>query len=199
MQAVQVLETAERHPETAVALEQVGMETLRARAAAGMQALTDVGQSIDHAARLTEAGQYWEALSVLAGLPLENLSAETASSVVEMQAEQLVALRARADSGEEDAGRVARSILRLLPQTHHDLRSWAGRHLGGQWQADMDTPDALASSRRLTARSDDDERQALYTQACQALSTGDRAQARQLLQQLGSYRAAQRLLQNMGE
>ena len=46
---------------------------------------------------------------------------------------------------------------------------------------------------------DDDERQALYTQACLALSAGDRAQARQILQQVGGYRAAQRLLQSLEE
>jgi len=198
-QAAQVLETVGQDPEIAVALEQSGIEALRAQITAGVQAFTDVGKSIDHAARLAEVGQDWEALSVLAGLPLERVSAETADRVVEMQAGQLAALQARADAGEEDAGRVARTILRILPRTHDGLRAWAERHMDGSWQAEVDTLDDLSSPRLLMSPFSDDERQSLYTQACLALSAGDRAQARQLLQQVGGYRAAQRLLQSMEE
>jgi pilus assembly protein CpaF len=198
-QAAQVLETARQDPEIAVALDQLGIEALRAQIAAGAQALADVGKSIDHAARLAEVGQHWEALSVLVGLPLENLSAETASQVIEMRADQLAALQARADAG-EDAGRVARAILRLLPQTHGDLRAWAKRHVDGAWQAEAEVPPDVVPNRRLMpSPGDDEERQALYTQACLALSAGDRAQARQLLHQVGGYRAAQRLLQSLEE
>ena len=199
-QAAQVLETAEQDPEIAVALEQVGTEDLRAQIAAGVQALAGLERAIDRAATLAEAGQHWEALSALGGLPLERIPSEAVGRVMEMQAGQLVALQTGADAGEEDVGRVARAILCLLPQRHGDLSAWAERHLGGSWQAEAEAPDEPAPARRLTPPpGDDDERQALYTQACLALSTGDRVQARQLLQQLGSYRAAQRLLQNMGE
>jgi hypothetical protein len=200
VQAGQILETAEQDPGVAVALEQVGIEDLHAQVTAGVQALAALARARDRAARLAEAGQHWEALSVLTGLPLEKLSAGTAGQVVETQAGQLAALQARADAGMEEAGRVARTILRLLPQTHEGLRAWAERHLDGSWQAEVEVPDELALTRRLTPLpGNDGQRQALYTQACLALSTGDRAQARQLLQQVGSYRAAQRLLQNMGE
>ena len=202
-QAGQVLETAGQDPETAVALEQVGIEGLHAQVATGMQALADLARATDRAARLAEAGQHWEALSVLVGLPLERVPPEAAGQVVELQAEQLAALQGGADAGDAgeapDAGRVARTILRLLPQAHGGLRAWAERHLDGPWQPEAEISDDLASPRRLTPPPDDDERQALYTQACLALSAGDRAQARQLLQQLGNYRAAQRLLQSMEE
>jgi Flp pilus assembly CpaF family ATPase len=199
VQAAQILETAGQDPETAVALDQIGTENLHAQVAAGMQALADLASARDRAARLTEAGQHWGALSVLAGLPLERVPPEAAGQVVELQAEQLAALQGGADAGEEDAARVARTILRLLPQAHGGLRAWAERHLDGPWQPGAEISDDLAPPRRLTALPDDDERQALYTQACLALSTGDREQARQLLHQVGGYRAAQRLLQSMEE
>ena len=199
-QAAQALEVAEQDPEIAVALEQVGIEDLRTQIAAGVQALAGLERAIDRAATLAEAGQHWEALSALGGLPLERIPSEAAGRVMEMQAGQLVALQTGADAGEEEVGRVARAILRLLPQRHGDLRAWAERHLDGSWQAEAEAPNEPAPARRLAPPvADDGERQALYTQACLALSTGDRVQARQLLQQLGSYRAAQRLLQNMGE
>ncbi len=199
MQASQILETAGQDPEVDVALEQLGMETLRAQVAAGMEALADLATAKDRVARLAEAGQHWEVLTVLAGLPLERVPNEAADQVVEMQARHLATLRVRADAGEEDAGRVARCILRLLPLTQEGLRSWAERHVGDSWRAEVDTQEGLASPRRLTAQLEDDERQALYTQACLALSASDRAQARQLLQQVGGYRAAQRLLQSLEE
>lgn len=199
-QAAQILETAEQDPEAIVALEQVKIEDLRDQIAAGVQALASLEQAIDRATTLAETGQHWEALSVLGGLLLERIPSEAAGRVMKTQAEQLVALQARADDGKEDAGRVARAILRLLPQEYGDLRAWAEQHLDGPWRAEAEAPNELAPAQRLTPPpSNDSERQALYTQACLALSTGDRKQARKLLQRLGSYRAAQRLLQNMGE
>jgi len=199
MQAAQVLETTDQNAEIAVALEQLGMEALRAQVAAGMQALADLAAAKDRAATLAEAGRCWESLTVLAGLPLERVPTEAADQVIEMQAQQLAALQARADAGEEEAGRVARSILRLLPLTQEGLRSWAERHVDASWLSEVDTQEGLASPQRLSAQLEDSERQALYTQACLALSAGDRAQARQLLHQVGGYRAAQRLLQSLEE
>jgi Flp pilus assembly CpaF family ATPase len=203
LHAGQVLEAGFQNPETAVTLEQVGIEELRAQVAAGMQTLTDAANATDRAARLAEAGQHWEALSVLAGLPLDRVLPEAAGQVVELQAQQLDALRIRADAGDAgeapDAGRVARTILRLLPQTYEGLRAWAERHVDEPWQLEAETAPDMVPNRRLMPLPDDAEQQALYTQACLALSTGDRAQARQLLQQVGSYRAAQRLLQSMEE
>jgi len=199
MRASQILETAGQDPEMDVALEQLGMEVLRAQVAAGMQALAEVATAKDRAVRLAEAGQRWEALTVLAGLPLERVPTEEADRVVEMQAQQLAALQARADAGEEDAGRIARTVLRLLPQTHGDSHTWAERHVDGAWQAETEALPNTVPNRRLMPSGDDDERQALYTQACLALSAGDRAQAQQLLKQVGSYRSAQRLLQSMEE
>jgi len=199
LQAERVLEAERQNPETAVALEQVGIEDLAARVAAGTQALADLTSATERVGRLAEAGQHWEALSVLTGLPLENLPAAAAGQVGEIQIAQLAALRAGADAGREDAGRVARSIFRIAPQTCDELRAWAERHVDGLWQPEAVAPDDSGPTLLLADAAGDDERQALYTQACLALSTGDRAQARQLLGQLGSYRAAQRLLQNMGE
>jgi pilus assembly protein CpaF len=200
VQAAQILETAGQDPETAVALDQLGIEELRVRTAAGMQVCTDTASVTDRAASLAEAGQHWQALSTLAGLPLEKLPAEAASQVAEMQAEQLDALRIRADAGQEDVERVARTILRLLPQMYEDLRAWAERCMDESWQPETEVLHDIIPNRMLMpSPADDDERQALYTQACLALSAGDRAQARQLLQQVGGYRAAQRLLQSMEE
>ena len=199
-QAAQVLETAERTPEIAVALEHMGIDDLRARVAAGMQVLSGVADAIELAARLAGAEQHWEALSALTGLPLEDLPAEAAGRVTEMQAGLLAALQAGADAGQEDVGRVARAILRLLPKKHETLHVWAERHLDGQTRAESGPSDDPAPARCLSLLPDEhDERQALYTQACLALATGDRAQARQLFQQVGSYRSAQWLLQNTGE
>jgi Flp pilus assembly CpaF family ATPase len=200
MQSAQILETAGQDPEMDVALQQLGMEALRAQVAAGMQALADLATAKDRAARLAEAGQHWQALSTLTGLPLEKLPAEAASQVVGMQAEQLNALRIRADAGQEEVERVARAILRLLPQMYKDLRVWAEQHMDESWQPEAEVlRDIIPNRMLMPLPADDDERQALYTQACLALSTGDRAQARQFLQQVGSYRAAQRLLQSMEE
>ena len=199
IQAAQILETAGQDPEIAVALEQLGMEALHAQVATGMQALAELATAKGRALRLAEAGQHWEALTVLAGLPLERFPTEAADRVVEMQVQQMAALQARADAGEEEAGRVARSILRLLPLAQEDLRSWAEQHLGDSWLVEVDTQEGLVFPGWLTTQLDDDERQTLYTQACLALSAGDRAQARQLLQQVGSYRSAQRLMQSMEE
>jgi Flp pilus assembly CpaF family ATPase len=200
MQAAQILDTGGQDPEMDVALEQLGIEALRAQVAAGMEALADLATAEDRVASLAEAGQHWQALSTLAGLPLEKLPAETAIHVVGMQAEQLNALRIRADAGQEDVERVARATLRLLPQMYEDLRAWAERHVDGARQPEVEVPpDTVPKRMLISSPADDDERQALYTQACLALSAGDRVQARQLLQQVGGYRAAQRLLQNMEE
>jgi pilus assembly protein CpaF len=199
MQASQILDVGGQDPEMDVALEQLGMETLRAQVAAGMEALADLATAEDRVASLAEAGHHWQVLSTLAGLPLEKLSAEAAIHVVGMQAEQLNALRIRADAGQEDVERVARATLRLLPQVYEDLRAWAERHVDGAWQAEAEALPNTVPNRRLMPSGDDDERQALYTQACLALSAGDRAQARQLLKKVGGYRAAQRLLQSMEE
>ena len=148
---------------------------------------------------VTGAGKAQALARVLAGLPLENLPAGAAGQVGEMQIAQLAALQARADAGQEDPARVARSILRIVPRTCDDLHAWAERHVDGLWQPEAVLPGDTGSTLLLADAAGDDERQALYTRACLALSTGDRAQARQLLGQLGSYRAAQRLLQNMEE
>ncbi len=198
-QAAQVLETAGRDPEITVALVQLGIEALRAQIAAGVQALADVGKSIDHAARLAEAGQYWEALSVLAGLSLEKLPAQSVEQVAEMQAGQLRLLQTRAEAGDEDGDRVARTILRLLPATYQDLHRWAGHRLNGHGQPQAALQDLLPALRPTPPPGDDDDQQALYTQACLALSAGDRELARQLLRRLGNYRAAQRLLNSLEE
>ena len=198
LQASQVLETAERSLETAVALEQVGVEELRARVSAGLGALAALERAREKAARLAEAEQRWEALSVLAGLPLEKLPSEAVEQVAEMQAEQLRLLQTTAETGVEDGNRVARTILRLLPATYEDLHRWADHRFNGHGRLPRETlGDLLPTLRPTPPPGGGDDQQALYTQACLALSTGDREQARQLLQQVGSYRAAQRLLKSM--
>jgi hypothetical protein len=109
---------------------------------------------------------------------------------------------------------VARTILRLLPATYQDLHRWAGgstegstelcrslaevRRLNGHGQPQAALQDLLPALQPTPPPGDDDQ-QALYTQACLALSASDRDLARQLLRRLGNYRAAQRLLKSLEE
>ena len=205
-QAEQVLATADQDPEAVVALEQVDVEALRPQITSGLEALVALDRARDKAARLAQAEQRWEALSVLAGLPLEKLPAQSVEQVAEMQAGQLRLLQTRAEAGDEDGDRVARTILRLLPATYQDLHRWAGgstelaevRCLNGHGQPQAALQDLLPALRPTPPPGDDDQ-QALYTQACLALSASDRDLARQLLRRLGNYRAAQRLLKSLEE
>ena len=128
-QAARVLEAAEGDPEAVVALEQVGVEELRASIADGLEALAACDRAGERAARLAAAGRHWAALSTLARLPLEKLPSEAVEGVVGVQAEQLGALRVRAEAREEDPIRVARTIMRLLPASYRDLHRWAARQL----------------------------------------------------------------------
>ena len=202
-QAGQILEAVSRDPEAAVALEQIGVEDLRTCVGSGLEALADLDRALERSARLGEAGQHWDALAVLTGLPLESLPAEAGDRVIQAQAGHLQALQSRVDDDVEseatDEKRVARAILRLLPARYEDLHLWASKRWDGPTpQAEILADEAPMRHLR-PLPDDDDERQTLYTQACLALSTGDRAQARQLLQQVGAYRAAQRLLKNLEE
>jgi Flp pilus assembly CpaF family ATPase len=198
-QAEQVLATADQDPEAVVALEQVDVEALRPQIASGLETLVALDRARDKAARLAKAEQRWEALSVLAGLPLEKLPAQSVEQVAEMQAGQLRLLQTRAEAGDEDGDRVARTILRLLPTTYQDLHRWAGRRLNGHGQPQAALQDLLPALRPTPPPGGDDDQQALYTQACLALSASDRELARQLLRRLGNYRAAQRLLKSLEE
>ncbi|MBN1138992.1 MAG: hypothetical protein JXM73_20575, partial [Anaerolineae bacterium] len=203
LQAREILEITSQDPVAAVALEQVGIEDLGAQVDSGLQALADVDHAVARAARLGQVEQHWDALATLADLPLENLPPGAGDQVIHARTEQLRALQAKADAGDvsnaPDEARVARAIVRLLPASCDDLHRWAGsRWSGVDPQAETLPVQALAPESGPSA-GHEDEKQALYTQACLALSTGDRMQARQLLQQVGAYRAAQRLLKSLEE
>ena len=94
---------------------------------------------------------------------------------------------------------MARAIVRLLPATYDDLHRWAADRWSGVDPREESLPVRTLSPESEPSAGHEDEKQSLYTQACLALSTGDRTQARQLLQQVGVYRAAQRLLKSLEE
>jgi len=203
LQAREILEATSQDPEAAVALEQVGMEDLGVQVDSGLQALADVDRAVERAARLGQAGQHWDALATLADLPLESLPPGAGDRVIHARAEQLRALQAKVDaedvSNAPDEARVARAIVRLLPAAYDDLHRWAGNRWSGFDPQTETLPVQALLPESGPADGHEGEKQALYTQACLALSTGDRTQARRLLQQIGAYRAAQRLLKSLEE
>jgi len=152
---------------------------------------------------LGQAGQHWDALATLADLPLESLPPGAGDRVIHARAEQLRALQAKVDakdvSNAPDEARVARAIVRLLPAAYDDLHRWAGNQWSGFDPQTETLPVQALSLESGPADGHEGEKQALYTRACLALSTGDRTQARRLLQQIGAYRAAQRLLKSLEE
>jgi pilus assembly protein CpaF len=127
--ALRLLEAAERDVEDLVALGEVGVEAIRRQVVKGLEALAAWDQIQQQVSRLARAGRSWEALELLAGQPAELLPPQAAVQLMEMEVEQLRALRHRAKAGEEDAGRVARAILRLLPVSCEDLHRWARSYL----------------------------------------------------------------------
>jgi pilus assembly protein CpaF len=197
-EAQQVLEITDRDPKAAVALAQMNdVETIRDRVAEGLQALDTLDRTAERAARLSGQGQHWEALALLANLPLEKLSAAAATQVASLQAEQLRVLQDRGGAGDEpDAGRVARAILRLLPATYRDLHAWATQH-SPAGQPDETLSDLLPALRLTPPPEGGNGQSRIYSRACLAVAAGDTEQARDLLQQLGNDPAARRLLKTL--
>ena len=116
---------------------------------------------------------------------------------------QDAAVRLAAEAGRVGADAVitARRLdaVRLLPAAYDDLHRWAGNRWSGFDPQTETLPVQALSLESGPADGHEGEKQALYTRACLALSTGDRTQARRLLQQIGAYRAAQRLLKSLEE
>jgi Flp pilus assembly CpaF family ATPase len=196
--ARQALDAAGRDPEAAVALEQTGVEAIRSQVAAGLDALAAFERAAGRARQLAAREQHWEALSLLATLPLEKLPPRAISQATGYQAEQLRRLQARAETDGEDASRVARAILRLLPATCHDLHRWAADHSSGEGPAAEESlADLLPPTRLTPLPTGSDEQETLYHRACVAWAAGDRGQARRLFEQLGTYRGAHHLLERL--